>query len=238
MDCFQEAMSNLLKHIALEAEKNDRNNLQIFGMASTRSRASPSPTKGTGAVEEQECESRPHHHPADPHRQSPFTMATPVETRTFDTFPEQASTLFSKVLVLPKEYGMLRDNYDVIYASLLYNMGLVLHNYGLNHSCGSSLRKALETYEVAHGVIVHDLQRRGGAPDNDVQHWLLYALFNNMANIYNFARSSIMTQHCLERLRLVLSHSDSALLEKQDLLFFVCNLDVVGGLGVIAAGAA
>ena len=173
----------------------------------------------------------------------PHAIAIPFETPTADTFPEHASTLFNQCLNFPlmSSDPLPRDHCDLFYASLLYNMGLVLHNYGLQYSCGKSLRKALETYEVAHGVILHDLQRSVNVTAScDVHHWLLYALFNNMANIYAFADSPVMTQYCLERLRWVLAHSDSALLKPCDLLFLVVNLDVLGtaGPGVISASAA
>jgi hypothetical protein len=176
----------------------------------------------------------------------PYALLIPFETPTADTFPEHAATLFNQCVIFPptspQEGGPLpREQCDVVYASLLYNMGLVLHNYGLQYSCGRSLHKALETYEVAHGVLLHDLQRPSSATSTcDVHHWLLYALFNNMANIYAFAHSPVMTQYCLERLRWVLAHSDSALLQSQDLLFLVVNLDVLGtaGPGVISAASA
>ncbi|CAB9518653.1 expressed unknown protein [Seminavis robusta] len=187
---------------------------------------------------------------------APHALAIPFETPTSDTYPEHVATLFNQVLVFPHEQQddqssssanstLPREHYDIFYASLLYNMGLVLHNYGLQYSCGQSLRKALETYEVAHGVLLHDLQRQTNTSSSnnscwDVHHWLLYALFNNMANIYAFANSPIMTQYCLERLRWVLAHSDSNLLQPQDLLFLVVNLDVLGadGPGIIAAASA
>ena len=252
MDNFQSSMAGLLAHISFEAEKN----AQAEDDDPSPSAPVPSERKRKRMADQHQSQSQ--RHPVEkrkkmgdqhqsqpqqpsreqPQQQSPYTLNIPFQTQTLDTFPEDAATLFNQVMVLPIEFALHRENYDLIYASILYNMGLVLHNYGLQYSCGKSLRKALETYEVAHGVLVHELQRRDGMPGNDIHHWLLYALFNNMANIYNFARSPVMTQYCLERLRLVLSYSDSKFLETDDLLFYVVNLDVLGGPGVISAAAA
>jgi len=186
-------------------------------------------------------------------------FATPATGTTMDKVPEQIDSLFNQALALPTnlEEEIQPYQYDMMYASLLYNMGLVLHNHGLQYSCGASLTKALETYEVAHCVLLHDLyfNKKGkeGSEDNaamdennndkdhhfDVHHWLLYAMWNNMSNIYSYACSPFMTKYCLDRLRMALSYTDSALLQRDDLLFFVVNLDVFGdGPGMISAPAA
>lgn len=173
-----------------------------------------------------------------------FAMTIPLKDA--DTC-SQSSSLFNQVLVLPHNEDITRENCDVIYAALLYNMALVLHHQGLEFACDDSLLLALETYELAHQVLLRDLSpprstirkepTEGQVTKKCIQHWLLYAMFNNMASIYACAYTPIMTNYCLERLRCVLTYSDSSLLKQQDLLFYVLNLDVLG-CPHISAGAA
>ena len=173
---------------------------------------------------------------------TPFAMSIPFKDSDICS---QAESLFNQVLVLPQNETITQENCDVIYASLLYNMALVLHNHGLQNACEKALLRALETYELAHEVLLRDLNPPSDkynaaekvASKKCVQHWLMYATFNNMASVYSYACAPTMTNYCLERLRCVLTYSDSSLLTKEDLLFYVVNLDVLG-CPHIAAGAA
>ena len=175
-----------------------------------------------------------------------FAMTIPLKDAEYCG---KASSLFNQVLVLPQHEEITRENCDVIYAALLYNMALVLHHHGLEFSCDKSLLRALETYELAHQVLLQDLHSPGATIRKEatmeegkvtkkcIQHWLLYAVFNNMASIYAGAHTPTMANYCLERLRCVLTYTDSSLLKQQDLLFYVVNLDVLG-CPHISAGAA
>jgi len=151
-----------------------------------------------------------------------FAMQIPF--RDAATF-EAAQPLFNKVLVLPQDQAITPENFDVIYANLLFNTALVMQIHGIRKACNRSLVQALETYELAFDLLIQGITE--DEIDMSIRNWLLYALSNNIATIYVAARAPFMTQYFLGQLRYFLTYSDSSLLSREDLRFYIVNLDVL-----------
>jgi tetratricopeptide (TPR) repeat protein len=167
----------------------------------------------------------------------PFSLSLPVLPATQDKVQEQAHTIFNRALVLPSDGNLNLEQCDMLYGAILYHIGLIYHVHGMELSCDNSLGKALEMYKLALNVIINDMNARP-LVNKDINHWLLYAIFNNMANLYYYARVPEMVEYCSQNLRMVLAYSNTNLVSSDDMLFLVLNLDVNSGPGLISASAA
>ena len=167
----------------------------------------------------------------------PFSMELTLHPSTQDKMLEQAHTMFHQALVLPSDGELKFEQCDMIYGCILYHIGLVYHGYGMEQTDELALAKALETYKLSLHVVINDMSTRP-LLNQDINHWLLYAIFNNMANLYSYARVPEMIDYCTQNLRMVLAYSNTELITQNDMLFLVLNLDVATGPGVISASAA
>lgn len=121
---------------------------------------------------------------------------------------------FNHALILTPE---ARDH-DLLSAVVVYNMAFINHSRAMERGISSLMTDALQLYEIATSVII-------SKPDIEEScHFVLLALYNNMAQIHSaFFRSAEMCE-CIEASRIILmSASPLSFPNEADLYFFSLN---------------
>lgn len=142
-----------------------------------------------------------------------------VKKRSLTSLPEAAHSMYNRAMVLADNQGrepMSAQNQQRIGAIILYNLALIHHNIGLHLGMSPALWQALRLYERALETL------DSGASFNDAAK-LLLAILNNMGNIHAHLFNYESTWACMNKLRLALAASNSALALDEDYLFFFLN---------------
>jgi hypothetical protein len=119
----------------------------------------------------------------------------------------------------------------VLIGVVLYNMALANHVRAIEKEKSGLLMAALKFYGMAEAIV-------RGQPDVDASgHWLLLALYNNMAQIYMSYSSSEKLHQCLGIIDYLLAADKiEQVLDADDYAFFLTNAMLQ--LRVVAAPAA
>jgi hypothetical protein len=162
------------------------------------------------------------------------TSILSVPLWSYDFFAQsQDETLvfmYGRALVL----AHTKHSKDILTGVVLFNMALVNHARAIERGTSSLVSTALKFYGMAAAVI----QKYNAA--NACDHWILLALYNNMAQIY-LSQSRSRSQElctCLSNIKLLLaSESIANVVGDEDYYFFFMNSMLHRGEFVAAPAA-
>jgi hypothetical protein len=122
---------------------------------------------------------------------------------------------------------------ETLTAVVLYNMALANHARAIEKHTSSDLTVALKFYGLAVAII----QGQNDVGVNAFTHWLLLALYSNMAQIYFSQACSGKLRHCLGNIRALLaSDRIGQVVGGEDYAFFWTN--TIFEVSAVAASAA
>jgi hypothetical protein len=168
---------------------------------------------------------------ANQNQNKPSIISVPL--RTEESFAQKDDKtlifMYAQALVLAR----VDHCKETLTAVVLYNMALANHARAIEKHTSSDLTVALKFYGLAVAII----QGQNDVGVNAFTHWLLLALYSNMAQIYFSQACSGKLRHCLGNIRALLaSDRIGQVVGGEDYAFFWTN--TIFEVSAVAASAA